>query len=179
MTRTRRSLTLGALALVAFLGALLAVRATTPAASSDQPSPAGAARTSFPGLQPAAAEPTIPGLDQLAPAPGAVVQAPGPFDDRFRFDGLTMDADGVHGSALITSDVSDVLEFEALAGFYDTNGHLIGTGRFVHHLDEDLVDPAEQGGPPNELEDFSIPMPAELAGRAVSAAVGVPVLVNE
>ncbi|WP_138757714.1 hypothetical protein [Modestobacter altitudinis] len=179
MNRSRRILLVGGLALIAFFGALVAVRVAIPAASSDQSSLLGAARTSFPGLQPAAAEPTLAGLDQLTPAPGSVVQAPGPFDDRFRLEGLTLNADGVHGSALVVSDVSEILEFEALAGFYDAEGRLLGTGRFVHHLDEDLIDPTEEHGPPNQLESFSIPMPADLQGRAVSAAVGVPVLVNE
>src|SRR3954452_16093210 len=91
MTATRRSLVIGVLALAAFFGALVAVRAATPTASSDQPYSAAAARTSFPGLRPAAAEPSIAGLDQLSPAPGSVVQAPGPFDDRLQLDGLTLD----------------------------------------------------------------------------------------
>ena len=51
-------------------------------------------------------------------------------------DGLRLDAAGVHGSATITSDVSDILELEVVAGFYDDQGRLLGTGRFVHHLDE-------------------------------------------
>ena len=55
----------------------------------------------------------------------------------------------------------------------------MGTGRFVHHLDESLIDPAEEAGPPDELEDFTIAISADLRGRVASAAVGVPVLVNE
>ena len=179
MNRSRRTLVVAGLALLAFLGALVAVRVATPAAPADRPSAAAAARTSFPGLPVAAAEPTIAGLDRLTPAAGSVVQAPGPFDDRFRLQGLTLDAEGVHGSALVVSDVSEILEFEALAGFYDADGRLIGTGRFVHHLDEELVDPAAEAGPPNELEEFTIALAPELRGRVVSAAVGVPVLVNE
>jgi hypothetical protein len=176
MTRIRIYVLLSAFTLVAFIAALVAVRATS---HSAVPAPAAAVRTTFPGLLPAAAEPQLPGLDQLSPAPGTVVQAPGPFDDRLALDSLTFDSSGVHGSALVVSDVSDILEFEALAGFYDEAGRLLGTGRFVYHLDESAIDPAEHSGPPNELEEFSIPLPAGLGGRAVSAAVGVPVLVNE
>jgi hypothetical protein len=54
-----------------------------------------------------------------------------------------------------------------------------GTGRFTYHLDETAHDPAEEHGPPDELEQFTIPVPAGVQDRAVSAAVGVPVLVNE
>jgi len=179
MTRIRLFLIVGALALVAFLGALVAVRSTAPAGTADQPSPAEAARTSFPGLQPAAAEPTIPGLDRISPAPDSVVQAPGPFDDRFQLEGLALDADGVHGAVLVVSDVSDLLELEVLAGFYDADGRLLGTGRFVHHLDESTADHAHETATPNEREEFVIPVPADLQGAVVSAAVGVPVLVNE
>jgi hypothetical protein len=179
MTNNRRSLAMSALVLAAFLGALVAVRVAAPAASSAQLPSSGAARTSFSGLLPAAEEPTLPGLDLISPTPGSVVQAPGPFDDRFQLENLVLDADGVHGSALVTSDVSDVLEFEALAGFYDADGHLIGTGRFVHHLDEERIAPEQDAGPPNELEDFTIVIAPNIRGEVVSAAVGVPVLVNE
>ena len=178
MTRARRYLLIGALALIASTGAFVAGRAATDSPSA-LPDPAAAVRTSFPDLQPAAAEPPLAGMAQLSPAPGSVVQAPGPFDDRLVLDGLTLDDRGVHGSALVTSDVSEILEFEAVAGFYDADGRLLGTGRFVHHLDESAVDPAEHTGLPDEREEFSIPFPADLPGTAVSAAVGLPVLVNE
>jgi hypothetical protein len=56
---------------------------------------------------------------------------------------------------------------------------LIGTGRLVHHLDEEQVDSEQDAGPPNELEDFAIVIAPDLRGEVVSAAVGVPVLVNE
>jgi hypothetical protein len=169
---------MAALAVIAFVAALAVGRAVArPEPASDLA--AVAARTSFPGLEPAASEPQLPGLTALRPRPGEVVQAAGPFDDRFLLRDLRLDAGTLYGSAQITSDVSDVLEFEALAGFYDEQGRLLGTGRFVHHLDEGHVHEGEQAGPPSELAEFSIPVPAEAAGRAVSAAVGVPVLVNE
>jgi len=55
----------------------------------------------------------------------------------------------------------------------------VGTARFDHHLDESAAEHEEHTGPPAELERFVIPVPGELRGNAVAAAVGVPVLVNE
>jgi hypothetical protein len=140
--------------------------------------PQAAARTSFPDLPPAAGAPTLASLATLDPAPGRVVEAPGPFDDRFRLQRLRFDGTTVSATARITSDVSDILELEALAGFYDRDGVLIGTGRDVYHLDESALDLAHEGVP-DETHPISIRVPAELRGRAVAAAVGIPVLVNE
>jgi hypothetical protein len=67
---------------------------------------------------------------------------------------------------------------EALAGFYDRDGALLGTARDVYHLDESTEDPTHEGVP-DEAHPFRIRVPADLQGRAVSAAVGIPVLVNE
>lgn len=173
MTLTRTHLTLAVLAIVAFVAAFAVTRAVAEPTPASEP--AAAARTSFPDLEPAAGEPQLPGLAALRPAPGEVLQAPGPFDDRFVLTGLRLDAGTLSGSAEITSDVSELLEFEALAGFYDAQGRLLGTGRYVHHLEEGH---GHEAGPPNEHETFTITVPPEAAG-AVSAAVGVPVLVNE
>lgn len=134
-------------------------------------------KTTLPGLAPATGEPELFRLAALHPAPGTVVQAKGPFDDRFALRDLRLDAKGVHAKALITSDVSDILEFAAVAGFYDADGHLLGTGRFTYHFDEGNTAP--RTGPPNEVESFRIAVPAPLQGKVSSAAVGVPVLVNE
>ena len=139
--------------------------------------PQAAARTSFPGLTPATGEPTLPGLATASPAPGSVAQVPGPFDDRFRLQGLVFDGRAVTGTVAVTSDVSDLLELEVLAGFYDRDGTLVGTAREVHHLDESTAAPDHEG-PPDEDYAFEIGVPAEVEG-AVAAAVGVPVLVNE
>lgn len=176
MKLTRVRLVLAALGLAAVVATLGLSNPSRPASPA---SPAAAARTSLPGLEPAAAEPELPALTELHPTVGEVLQAPGPFDDRFVLTDLRLDADGLHGTAEITSDVSDVLEFEALAGFYDADGALVGTGRFVYHLDESAPDAEARSGPPSELESFTIAVPAEAQGRAVAAAVGVPVLVNE
>lgn len=85
-------------------------------------------------------------------------------------------ASGATGTIHITSDVSDLLELQIIAGFYDEQGKILGTGLYDHHLEEDGHTHA---GPPNETETFTIPVPANLRGKAVSAAVGVTVLVNE
>lgn len=151
---------------------------STADSSASVAAPAPGARVSLPGNVPATGEPELPSLSTLRPRPGSAVQAPGPFDDRFTMAGLRFDGRAVHASATITSDVSDVLEFGALAGFYDARGALIGTGRFTYHNDES-VPHEDHAGPPSELETVSITVPKALQGRAVSAAVGVPVLVNE
>jgi hypothetical protein len=140
--------------------------------------PRAAARTSFPDLQPATGSPTLASLTALQPTPGTVVEAAGPFDDRYRLRRLRFDGTTVSGTATITSDVSDILELEALAGFYDRNGRLLGTGRDVYHLDESGAG-TRHDGVPDESHPFEIRVPAELRGRVVAAAVGIPVLVNE
>ena len=161
---------LAVLAVIAFGG-----QAATSAAGNDAPR-AAAARTSFPGLAAAEGEPNLAGLQTARPAPGQVLQVQGPFDDRLAFEGLTFEGQAARGAVRITSDVSDLLELQVLAGFYDDQGALLGTARFEHHLGSEGHN---QSGPPEEREDFSIPVPAEFKAKAVSAAVGVPVLVNE
>lgn len=140
--------------------------------------PATAARTTFPDLEPATEEPTLPSLATARPAAGTVVEVAGPFDDRFHFRRLRFDGETVRGTTTITSDVSDILELEVLAGFYDADGKLLGTAREVYHLDESQPETEHQGAP-EEARTFAIAVPAELRGDAVAAAVGVPVLVNE
>lgn len=140
------------------------------------PNPSSAARTSFPGLPAATGEPRLTGLTRIKPKPGTVTRVKGPFDDRFTMQKLAFDGSRVSGRLAITSDVSDILELQAVAGFYDGQGKLLGTNRFVHHLVEDSH---SHSGPPSELQVFTIAVPTGLRGRAVSAAVGIPVLVNE
>lgn len=150
--------------------------ASAPATVSDSPSPV--VMTTFPDLDAPTGEPELPGTADAAPdSPGTVGRIPGPFDDRFDYGRLTFDGQRVVGSLDITSDVSDLLELQVLAGFYDASGTLLGTARFTHHLDEGSGHQHE--GPPSEHETFTIKVPRKLAGNAVSAAVGVPVLVNE
>jgi hypothetical protein len=145
-------------------------------ASAETPRQAATVKTTLPGLTPASGEPDLPALRTLHPKQGQAIQAHGPFDDRFVLDRLTFTTAGATGTIRITSDVSDLLELQILAGFYDTQGKLVGTGRYDHHLEEDGHTHA---GPPVETETFTIPVPKSLHGTAVSAAVGVPILVNE
>ena len=157
-------------------GLTYAVSPAGQAGSGSLPDPASAARTSLPGLVAAIGEPTLTGLGAAKPQPGTVGTVTGPFDGRFTMDKLVFDGSRVSGRVRITSDVSDILELEALAGFYGRDGKLLGTNRFVYHLVEEGH---SHRGPPSELKAFTIPVPAGARGRAVSAAVGVPVLVNE
>ncbi|HEY0952625.1 hypothetical protein [Nocardioides sp.] len=140
--------------------------------------PAEVAQTTLPDLAPAHGEPELDGLADAAPAAGAVGTVSGPFDDRYSFGRLRLDGAAVTGAVHITSDVSDLLELQVLAGFYDARGRLLATGRATHHLDEDSGHEAH-AGPPSELERFRIAAPRRIADRVASAAVGVPVLVNE
>ena len=133
-------------------------------------------QTSFPGLAAPTGEPSLDGLTSASPAPGTVAWVKGTFDDRFTTSGLRFDGTAVHGTLTITSDVSDILELQVLAGFFDADGHYLGEGRFTHHLVEGEHSHA---GPPSEKESFTIRVPGKYAGQARAAAVGVPVLVNE
>jgi hypothetical protein len=132
--------------------------------------------TSFPGLEPATGEPDLAGLHTASPSPGEVLQVVGPFDDRLVLQNPAFDGTAVTGSLRITSDVSDLLELQVLAGFHDDHGTLLGTARFTSHLGDDAHSDA---GPPDEQEVFKIPVPPELQGSVASATIGVPVLVNE
>lgn len=160
------------------LGAGATLLAGGPSGSSTRSvaNPSTAARTTFPGLSPATGEPDLDGLASARPSSGQVVQVPGPFDDRFVLRRLHFDGRSVSGELDVTSDVSDLLELEVLAGFYDDRGRLLGTGRFVHHLVEGRHG---SSGPPEESVPFTVRVPHALLPAAVSAAVGVPVLVNE
>ena len=161
------------------LGGALAVTRALSQGSSDAVPARPAAVTSLPGLTPATEDAMLPSLRSLHPAPRTVTQAAGPFDDRFELRGLSFDGKQVRGSAQITSDVSEILELEVLAGFYDSRGRLVGTARYVHDAEESQANEHQAGGPPDEAKPFTIAVPGRLRGTAVSAAVGVPVLVNE
>ena len=102
------------------------------------------------------------------------MQAAGPFDDRFVLERPLFDGRSVTATVRITSDVSDLLELQVLAGFYDRAGTLLGTGVAEEHSGGE-----EHAGPPEQSHHVRIPVPPELAGRAAAAAVGVTVLVNE
>ncbi|WP_323101333.1 hypothetical protein [Intrasporangium sp. YIM S08009] len=178
---------LGALAVV-FGISLAAVRLTNHApgdASSPVAAPISRAVatpvTVLTGLAAPTGDPELPSLSGLHPRRGDAVRAAGPFDDRLTLTGLRFDGKALHASARVTSDVSDVLEFASRAGFYDASGRLVATATYTYHLDEDHPDAHAHGadGTPDEVRTFSITVPAEARGTAVSAAVGVTVLVNE
>ncbi|CAN5116690.1 hypothetical protein BH09ACT2_BH09ACT2_11760 [soil metagenome] len=153
----------------------VAVMARTDAAT---PSPTDAVKTTLPGLVAASGAPELASIRLLHPRPGEVGQAAGPFDERFTVDDLAFDGKAVSGALRVTSDVSAVLDLEIIAGFYDAGGSVIGSARFVYHATDDgPVDPVT--GTPVESIPFRVAVPTELAGRAVSTSIGVPVLVNE
>ncbi len=156
---------------------VLAFVAVRTGAGDPRVDPATAARTTFADLPAPSGDAPLPSLATLHPAPGTVIQAAGPFDDRFTLRRLTFDGTTVTATAEVSSDVSELLEFEALAGFYDRSGALVGTARHSYHLDESAGHDEE--GVPDPSHRFAIAVPAELRGVAVAAAVGVPVLVHE
>ncbi|MEL4356782.1 MULTISPECIES: hypothetical protein [unclassified Luteococcus] len=190
--RTRRSLGPGRSVRTALAIAVLGLGLGLSACGSDEeptpPDPSSAVATSLPGLATPTGDPTLASMEGLAPKPGSVVQAKGPFDNRFTLSKLKLADGNLTGAVTVTSDVSELLELQVLAGFHDADGKLLGTARFTHHLDGAHDHAAEEhdhaaSGPatPNYFHttDFTIAVPKELADKAVSASVGVPVLVNE
>ncbi|MUK02198.1 hypothetical protein GM708_09845 [Vibrio cholerae] len=136
--------------------------------------PTATVQTVFPDLAAPDGEPELESITTASPAPGEILHAAGPFDQRLVLEDLAFDGSTVSGEVLVTSDISSLLALQVLAGFYDKEGTLLGTGRFDHHPGSEHT----HGGP-SEPEAFEITVPAEFADQAVSAAVGVPVLVNE
>jgi hypothetical protein len=154
--------------------------ATDPTASTSDMDPMAAVRTELPGVTTTHGEPGLAGLRSALPRRGTVGTVPGPFDDRFDWSGLRLDGGAVRGSLTVTSDVSDLLELQVLAGYYDVRGRFLGTARWTYHLDESVHGPGhDHAGPPDEEREVVVRAPARFRGRVSSAAVGVPVLVNE
>ncbi|GGP34779.1 hypothetical protein [Streptomyces melanogenes] len=124
------------------------------------------------------------------PAKGEVRLEQGPFTDRVRVTKLQLSekASGkssVTGHFAITSDVSDVLALELRAAFYDESGHLVGTGSFQYAEEGEAGEAAHgtpgHAGPRAEgagIDFTAVPKPP-LTGKAASAVLSVPVLVNE
>ena len=134
------------------------------------------ARTELGDLDNPSRDPVPDGLQTANPSPGSVEPLTGPFDDRFAWRRLQVTAGTVSGAVQVTSDVSDLLELQVVTGFYDARGRYLGIARFTHHLGEGAH---AHTGPPSEVEPFTVRAPAAVRDRAVSAAVAVPVLVNE
>ncbi|WP_406343782.1 hypothetical protein [Streptomyces sp. NBC_00648] len=120
------------------------------------------------------------------PAKGEVRLEQGPFTDRVRITKLTLsEKPSVTGHFAITSDVSDVLALEVRAAFYDERGHLVGTGSF-QYAEEGEAGEAAHGAAGHAAPraegagiDFTAVPKAPLTGKATSAVLSVPVLVNE
>ncbi|TCJ24107.1 hypothetical protein [Nocardioides jejuensis] len=130
-------------------------------------------QTSFPGLATPTGEPELPGMTDAHPSRGTVTWVSGPFDTRFDTRGLRFDGSAIRGELDVTSDVSEILDLQVLAGFYDARGAYLGEGRWTLHSEDDNV------GRPDESVRFAVRVPSAYAGKAVAATVGVPVLVNE
>ncbi|WP_371653509.1 MULTISPECIES: hypothetical protein [unclassified Streptomyces] len=132
------------------------------------------------------------------PARGEVRLEQGPFTDRVRITKLTLsekstekasgkssEKPSVTGHFAITSDVSDVLALELRAAFYDERGHLVGTGSFQYAEEGEAGEAAHgtagHAAPRAEGAgiDFTAVPKAPLTGKATSAVLSVPVLVNE
>jgi hypothetical protein len=141
--------------------------------------PSAAVQTSFPDLDAARGDPTLPGLTSARPQPGAVDRLTGPFDDRFELTDLRLAAGAVTGELTVTSDVSQLLDLQVLAGFYDGEGRYLGSARFDQHALHEEPGHGVEGDTHDEAVAFTIEAPAAFRARVASAAVGVPVLVNE
>lgn len=146
-----------------------------PASAADDRPVSAAARTSFPGLAAAEGEPDLPALHALGPGRGQVLQVPGPFDDRFELEGLAFNGSAVTGTLSTTDTTSSLLDLQVLAGFYDDNGSLLGTARFDRHLESEGPHAAATEG----QIGFTIAVPDQYRGVAVSTAVGVPAFASE
>lgn len=177
----RRFVTAAALTAVLGAGAVV-VSADTPE-PVDGPTTVDVEAVQYPVPDGAAAQP--PALDDVAGAEaGAVTLTDGPFTDRLRLDGAALSANGstVTGELVVTSDVSELLELEVTAWFYDASGQPVGTGHQV--LDAAPHSDAEHGeqhgyAPRTEGEPVTLRIVAPQGVRAHSAVLSVPVLVNE
>lgn len=170
-----------AMAAVALLWLTSACAAPQPSASQPPASTAPASQqTSVPAAAPTSSPSPMPGLQTARPTQGQVVLVEGPFNDRFHIDGLAFDGARVTGTVVVTSDVSEIIDLQVQVGFHDAQGELLGTAGFDHHgHGHDESEHATHSPEDHPSVAFGIAVPADLAGKAVSASVGVPVLVNE
>ena len=168
--RPRAALIAAAFAAVAVGIGLPLALASSPDGRSDVPDRKTAAVTSLPGRVAPAGDTTLPGITTSRPAPGTVVQVGGPFVDRFRISSLRIGRGVVTGVLTVTSDVSEVIDLQVQVGFYDASGAFLGTATYEKH---------GEGARPDEVVRFTVAAPAGVRARVASAAMGVPVLVNE
>jgi hypothetical protein len=168
--------TAGAASLALVAGLWLAVSGSDGGPSADAASlPTGPVVNTSLGLPTPTGDPELPGIRGLAPASGTVGRLAGPFDDRFVTRGVTFDGRALHGSLTVTSDVSEILALQVLAGFYDADGRFVGQARWDFRPPEE----GHEEGHPDESVDFVVEVPAKLRGRAAAASYGVTNLVNE
>lgn len=125
---------------------------------------------------PPTGDPDLPGFATADPVPGTVARVAGPFDDRFVLHDVRLGRSAVTGELEVTSDVSDILELQVVVAFYDSTGTRTGQERYTYHLDEGS-DP--QARPTRPGHAFAVTIPPAIREGVTSAAVGVPVLVNE
>ncbi len=173
------NLTLAGLAATGALaagGLVLVLQAGSPA----EPAPvdlSSAVRTTLPGLDDPGND---PGLRFPARATVAGVgRVAGPFDDRFRLTGLQLTPTGVAGRIEVTSDVSDLLELQVEAAFYDAAGRRLGQASYLRHTTQETLEAHDTGQDPAETVRWRVAAPDRYADRVASVLVGVPVLVNE
>lgn len=137
-----------------------------------EPRRAFAVQTELPGLSGSPGPDVVSAaLSELRPTAGQVDRVVGPFDDRISMTGVVLRHGVVSGTLTVTSDVSEVIELQVLVGFYDAGGNYLGKATYEKH--------GENAGDVNERLPFRVVAPAHLADAVSSAAVGVPVLVNE
>ena len=112
----------------------------------------------------------------LVPAAGTVTVLTGPFDDRFTLADLRLSAGVVTSTLKVTSDVSEIINFELTASFYDAAGLLLGT------TTQQLTEGDGSAGKPaaeNAGVEFRLAADPSYLARVVSAQLRVPVMVNE
>ena len=150
--------------------ALTAVLTSTNSETARAPYAAVASTTAPKGELPPAARLAV------LPAPGTVTELVGPFDDRFTLAELRLTSGVVTSKLRVTSDVSEIIDFEIVAAFYDAKGGLLGTARQgIKEGDGSAGSPtAENGGVLLRLAAA----PAYL-NRVASVQVRVPIMVNE
>ena len=124
--------------------------------------------------------------DQLDPVPlaGAVTLLPGPLTSTVAVEGLALEPGeqlAAVGTVQVVQDVSSVIILELDAGFYDAQGRLLGVERLV--LRQPDFTRAWRAGTIDRQYGAALPfrieVPEGVGPQVASAAVAVPVLVNE
>lgn len=170
--------------------ALVAVVATVTSCSAGPQAtlPVAASVTAPPASAPPATAAAAPSAASAAvaapPRAGTVRLVAGPFTDRLHLQRLTVvrrPGVAVSGSFAQVADVSELLDLEVRADFYDDSGRLLGSRTTVLGQ-SDVIRTARGGaGPDRSGGDvaFTVSAPAAVAARVSSALVSIPMLVNE